>query len=101
FNTPRAMVEVFDLVRLANQEDVPGAGAAVLEMLSLVGLESLGTELNAAPSAEATGLLEQREAARAERDFARADQIRDELAALGWDVRDGSTGATLVPRSGS
>jgi len=101
FNTPRAMVEVFDLVRLANQEEVPGAGAAVLEMLGLVGLESLGGELSDGPSPEALELLKQREAARTERDFARADRIRDELASLGWEVRDGSGGASLVPRSGS
>ena len=41
FNTPRAMSELFDLVRAANHEEVPGAGAAALEMLGLVGLESL------------------------------------------------------------
>ncbi len=101
FNTPRAMVEVFDLVRLANQEEVPGAGAAALEMLALVGLESLAGEASEGPSAEALELLERREAARAERDFDSADRIRDELAGLGWDVRDGAGGASLVPRSGA
>ena len=29
----------------------------------------------------------------------RADEIRDQLAGLGWEVRDGADGARLVPRS--
>ena len=41
----------------------------------------------------------EREAARAAKDFARADAIRDELAALGWEVRDSADGPRLVPKS--
>ena len=37
-------------------------------------------------------LAEERDAARAARDFARADALRDEIAALGWDVRDTAQG---------
>jgi cysteinyl-tRNA synthetase len=40
-------------------------------------------------------LLAERDRARAERDFARADEIRDRLAAMGWDVRDTPDGARL------
>jgi cysteinyl-tRNA synthetase len=48
---------------------------------------------------EAVGvLIEARTVARAARDFARADAIRDELAAEGWDVVDGPQGPTLLPR---
>jgi cysteinyl-tRNA synthetase len=39
-----------------------------------------------------------RDTARAARDFSRADALRDELAALGWDVVDGPDGSTLLPR---
>ena len=42
-------------------------------------------------------LAEQRAAARTARDFAAADRLRDELRALGWEVRDGAAGAELVP----
>lgn len=101
FNTPKAMVTVFDLVRRANNESVPGAGAAVLEMLDLVGLGSVAEAVGEGPAAEALEMLEQRESARAARDFALADQLRDRLAELGWEVRDAAEGATLVPRSGS
>ncbi len=102
FNTPRAMVEVFDLVRSANQGGVEGASTALVEMLDLVGLGSLADAASGdEPGDDATALLEQREAARAEKDFSRADEIRDQLAGLGWEVRDGPEGASLVPISGA
>jgi cysteinyl-tRNA synthetase len=115
FNTPRAMAEAFELVAEANREDVPGAPEAVREMLELVGLESLTTEkavegaatltgrgsLEAsleAFSREAEALLAEREEARAAKDFARADELRDRIAELGYVVRDSPEGARLVPK---
>ena len=44
-------------------------------------------------------LAEERDTARAARDFERADAIRDELAAQGWEIRDTPDGAQLVPLS--
>ncbi|MBN8867978.1 MAG: cysteine--tRNA ligase [Solirubrobacterales bacterium] len=102
FNTPRAMSEAFDLVRSANQSpDDPalaGAGTALAGMLDLVGLGSLAEAGEGGPDPEALDLLEARNAARADRDWGRADEIRDRLAELGWEVRDGAEGARLVPR---
>ena len=51
------------------------------------------------PGAEAEELLAERQRARAERDFARADELRDELSARGFEVRDTPEGARLVRRS--
>ncbi|MDP9227455.1 MAG: cysteine--tRNA ligase, partial [Actinomycetota bacterium] len=45
---------------------------------------------------EAEALLAQRQQARAERDFGRADEIRDRLSDRGWEVRDEAGGARLV-----
>jgi cysteinyl-tRNA synthetase len=98
FNTPRAMAEAFELVADANREDVPGAPEALLEMLELVGLESLA-EAEEGAGAEAEELLAEREEARATKDFARADEIRDRLAEMGWEVRDSSDGARLVRKA--
>ncbi len=98
FNTPRAMAEVFELVGEANRSEVPGAAEAVHEMLELVGLGSLA-EAEGVADAEAEKLLLEREEARAAKDFERADRLRGELAALGWEVRDSADGAKLVPRS--
>ena len=41
-------------------------------------------------------LLEARGAARAAKDFAEADRLRDVLRSRGWEVRDGAGGAELV-----
>jgi cysteinyl-tRNA synthetase len=97
FNTPRAMAEIFELVAEANRRDVPGAPEAALEMLELVGLESLA-RAEEGGDVEAEALLAEREEARAVRDFERADAIRNRLAELGWEVRDSAGGARLVPR---
>ncbi|MEX2183704.1 MAG: cysteine--tRNA ligase [Chloroflexota bacterium] len=40
-------------------------------------------------------LVDERTAARADRDFRRADALREELAALGWEVTDGPSGANV------
>jgi cysteinyl-tRNA synthetase len=94
FNTPRAWAAAFELVAEANRRPLPGARETLAELLPLLGLDALlaGDE---AADPEAVGLLAERERARAERDFARADEIRDRLAALGWEVRDTPAGARL------
>jgi len=101
FNTPRALAQVFELVGEANRGEVPGAEAAGAagEMLALVGLSSLTQpDEGAEADDDAEMLLGERQAARAAKDFERADEIRDRLAALGWEVRDSAEGAKLVPR---
>jgi cysteinyl-tRNA synthetase len=100
FNTPRAMAEVFELVGEANRGEVDrGEAVTVLrEMLELVGLGSLA-ELGEGADASAEALMEEREAARGAKDFARAVAIRDELAAMGWEVRDSAEGPRLVPKA--
>ena len=47
---------------------------------------------------EVTALVGARDAARAARDYARADDLRRELAERGWDVVDGPDGSTLRRR---
>ena len=49
----------------------------------------------AAVPEEIQALVGERAAARAGRDFARADEIRTELAGLGWEVVDSAAGSTL------
>ncbi|HWO48876.1 MAG TPA: cysteine--tRNA ligase, partial [Solirubrobacterales bacterium] len=99
FNTPRALAELFGLLADARREPLAGARAAAAEMLGLLGLESLaaGGE-EGGGDADAERLLAERERARTERDFDRADEIRDRLAAAGWEVRDTAAGAKLVRR---
>ena len=97
FNTPRALAALFELVAEGNRRPLPGARAALEEMLPLLGLESLLAPAEAADP-EAERLLAEREEARAARDFERADRLRDELAERGFEVRDTPEGARLVRR---
>jgi cysteinyl-tRNA synthetase len=97
FNTPRALAALFELVAEGNRRPLPGARAALEEMLPIVGLDSLlAPEADADPKSRE--LLAARERARAARDFERADRIRDELSERGWEVRDAPDGARLVRR---
>jgi cysteinyl-tRNA synthetase len=62
--------------------------------LAVFGLSSVA-ELETAPP-ELRNLADERAAARAARDFERADRLRDELAAAGWQMRDRPDGYDLV-----
>jgi cysteinyl-tRNA synthetase len=102
FNTPKALAEVFELVGEANRNEVPGDSAAVAlaEMLELVGLSTLTQpEKGAEGDERALELMQEREEARVAKDFARADEIRDQLAEMGWIVRDSADGPSLVPKT--
>jgi hypothetical protein len=48
------------------------------------------------PPAEVLALVEQRAAARAAKDFAASDRLRDQILALGWQVQDGKEGQKIV-----
>jgi cysteinyl-tRNA synthetase len=73
-------------------EDGPGLAAGLLFGAAMLGIElgRASAEPGLPPGAQA--LLDLRAAARAERDYARSDRLRDELAALGVSVKDGREG---------
>jgi cysteinyl-tRNA synthetase len=86
--TPRALAIAHEVASAADLTD--GQRQALLLDFDRV----LGLSLDAPPAAEsplpegAAELLERRAAAREARDFAASDALRDELAALGVEVRD-------------
>jgi cysteinyl-tRNA synthetase len=105
--TPAAIAVIHDTVREGNrllQEGVTGepleqAFGQVMWMLDILGLNpedpawgsvsgSEDGKLSAAVDALVSGLLEERSAARADKDWARADAIRDRIAAAGITVED-------------
>ena len=103
FGTPEGLAALFDLVRVVNAAtdagdaspaDVAQARAILIDCLWVLGLDGLGATADG-PPAEAVALMQEREAARAAKDFARADAIRDELKALGWVVQDLAGGPEL------
>ncbi len=71
------------------------AAAAVREIAGALGLRLI-EDAEAAP-AEIVALAQARTDARAAKDFARADELRDELTAAGWSVEDSADGPVLRP----
>ena len=106
--TPAAVAVVHDAVREGNRllaaADTDGARAVAGEvhaMLGVLGLDPAdphwavggGDDLTGVVDALVQGLLEQRAQARADKDFATADQIRDRIKAAGIEIEDTPTGS--------
>jgi cysteinyl-tRNA synthetase len=100
-NTPEALSALYDMVHGGNRAadngelDAEAAAAviAVLDDLDCV-LGVLQIE-DSGPDAAIEELLAQRKAARAGKDWAESDRIRDALAGMGWEVRDGADGQVV------
>jgi cysteinyl-tRNA synthetase len=102
--TPAAVAVVFDTMREGNKllsggnlEALRDNAAQVREMLGVLGLDPLdphwsasagGDDLHDVVDALVRGLLDQRAQARADKDFAAADAIRDRIKAAGLEVED-------------
>jgi len=100
-NTPQAISELSALLKQENSAELK---AALLASGNLIGLfqkspeEWLGYGGAGADStddldaAKIDGLLQERQQARADKNFARADEIRDELTAMGVVIEDSADG---------
>ena len=97
--TPEATAVLFEGLTAANtalerhDTDLGGAlGRAVLSGFASVGLlPSLGGDV----SEDALELARRRDEARADRDYAAADRLRDEIVSLGYRVEDTPTGTRV------
>ncbi len=96
FNTPEALAALNEWLRAASASEGPAGDSHLREMLGVLGLERLLEAAAQAPE-EVVELAGRRERARAERDFAAADELRRQIASLGWEVRDGAGGFELLP----
>jgi len=102
-NTPKALAELFNLVRKLNKTtDVSRRSelaATILASGALLGIMGgdieawfSGSEDSELSAAEIDSLIEKRNAARTDKDFAAADAIRDELAKSGVTIEDSASG---------
>ncbi|MDE6105493.1 MAG: cysteine--tRNA ligase, partial [Bacteroidales bacterium] len=108
-NTPMVLAQFFELVRLINQAADGKAAFTQADLENARNLyavyieEILGLKVEDGSSGDATAdrtdglvkmLLDVRAQAKAAKDFATSDKIRDELKAVGIKVLDGKDGAT-------
>lgn len=97
-NTADAITQIFELVRLANatveEHSSKVYGEALLQKLeTLMAVLGIRTEKKEEElGAKVEALIQQRQDARKNKDFAKADQIRDELLAMGIQLKDTRNG---------
>jgi cysteinyl-tRNA synthetase len=96
FDTAHALAVIFEAARDANRAvdhgELDRAAtllAAVHELLGVLGLDADASDES---DDDIDALVRERDEARAARDFARADAVRDELAARGIKLEDTPTG---------
>jgi cysteinyl-tRNA synthetase len=103
-NTPQALAEMFAIARAINRSEDAAEqrrlGAQLRAAGQLTGLLQASpdawfegeTDLTAAEVTEIEALIARRAEAKAARDFATADRLRDELAGRGIAIQDGADG---------
>lgn len=101
-NIPEAFAALFALVRESNVAMSQGAlkpqeAAAILgvfdKMDTVLGVVRFGrAQKEDGVPAEIQALVDARAAARTAKQWAESDRLRDELAAKGWEIRDGKEG---------
>ncbi|HEX4218161.1 MAG TPA: cysteine--tRNA ligase [Acidimicrobiales bacterium] len=100
-DTPGALAGLFELVRRANRASDAGDTGTASRLAATVAVlgGSLGLALRTGGEeeidAETARLIAERDDARSGRDWARADDLRDQLVALGWVVEDSATGTRV------
>ncbi|HEV3227503.1 MAG TPA: cysteine--tRNA ligase [Acidimicrobiales bacterium] len=95
-STPAAMALLFELVTRANADDDQSAAAAAFQICAAVGLELRTSSAEIDDAADALRI--ERDEARAAKDWSRADALRDELVAIGYEVADTPAGTEIRRR---
>jgi cysteinyl-tRNA synthetase len=97
-NLARAMAALNTAIGEAPAGDAKAELAALDAMNSVLGVfernEALASDANDDLAAKVEVLLERRKNARAAKDWAESDRVRDELTALGVRIKDGPQGTT-------
>jgi cysteinyl-tRNA synthetase len=104
---PQVLAQISEWLKLGNsalsasdKAQVARYASYIRAALSIIGTDPFDSAYSSSSSADLTGavdglislLLEQRSAARARKDFAAADQIRDQIIAMGISIEDRADG---------
>ena len=104
---PQVLAQIAEWLKLGNsalsasdKAQVAKYASYIRAALSIIGTDPFDSAYSSSSSADLTGavdglislLLEQRSAARARKDFAAADQIRDQIIAMGISIEDRADG---------
>lgn len=98
-NIPRAFAALFELVREANSKGAEGTLGVFKRMDEVLGVIFFGKAEQETPPPEVLALLDQRKTARAAKNWAESDRLRDEIASLGWLVKDSREGQSCTKKS--
>jgi cysteinyl-tRNA synthetase len=95
-NMPRGMAVIQEMLK----SDIPESEkhATILDFDRVLGLGLDQVDKPQDLPAEVQKLLEARRRARASKDFRASDRLRDEIQALGYEVKDTREGMKVVPR---
>ena len=100
-NIPKAFAALFELVRETNASGT--CSKDVLEVFqkmdTVLGVIFFGKAAKAEVPAEVQALLDARAAARAAKNWAESDRLRDAIAAAGWTVKDSKDGQTVTKKT--
>lgn len=105
-NIPRAVAALFDFMRDTNkaldQGELGGPAAEALldtcrQLDTVLAVIDVDAEAEDEAPAEILAKVDERQDARKNRDFAKADAIRDELLAAGWVIEDTPKGPRVIP----
>ena len=97
-NMPKAFAALFALVRDANVNGAEGTLGVFRRMDEVLGVIFFGAKAADDIPADVQAMLDARAAARAEKNWAESDRLRDAIAAAGWVVTDSKSGQSCVRR---
>jgi cysteinyl-tRNA synthetase len=100
FNTPLALAALYELVKAINtardngakEEQLKPAQSTLRELTGVLGLRLQEKTGSSEQEAQVLALIEERDEARKQKQWARSDQIRDQLKEMGVTIEDSKDG---------
>jgi cysteinyl-tRNA synthetase len=101
-HTPKAVAALFTFMNdtpasSLGAEDAASVLHALTDVNAVFGVVTIGPRPEVAVPDNVAALAAERWQARQNKDWPASDRLRDEIAALGWTMRDGKDGYTLEP----